>query len=89
MWRLILDWSRSASRRAAGAPVIGFCFAALLASVLSPPAWGEGGTAQFLMISDLHFDPMADAKLVDRLALADFDRWQAILESSPDKSPSG
>ena len=48
-----------------------------------------GGNARFLMISDLHFNPMADAKLVDRLAVADFDRWQAILESSPDKSPSG
>ena len=93
MWRLILDRWRSAYRRAAGAPVIGFCLAALLASVLSPPAWGAdgevGGNARFLMISDLHFNPMADAKLVDRLAVADFDRWQAILESSPDKSPSG
>jgi hypothetical protein len=92
VWRLILDWSRSASRRASGAPVIGFCLAALLASALFLPASGAdgvpGGTAQFLMISDLHFDPMADAKLVDRLAVADFDRWQAILESSPAKSPS-
>jgi sphingomyelin phosphodiesterase acid-like 3 len=88
VWRLILDWSRSASRCAAGAPVIGFCLAVLVASALSPPASGADGTAQFLMISDLHFDPMADAKLVDRLAAADFDRWQAILESSPAKSPS-
>jgi sphingomyelin phosphodiesterase acid-like 3 len=83
VWRLILDWSRS---------VIGFCLAVLLGSGLFPPAWGAngeaGGAAQFLMISDLHFDPMADAKLVDRLAAADFDRWQAILESSPAKSPS-
>jgi len=88
VWRLILDRSRSASRRAAGAPFIGFCSTALLAFTLSLPASGADGTAQFLMISDLHFDPMADAKLVDRLAVADFDRWQAILESSPAKSPS-
>src|SRR4029077_17877800 len=88
VWRLILDWSRSASRCAAGAPVIGFCLAVLVASALSPPASGADGTAQFLMISDLHFDPMADAKLVDRLAAADFDRWKEILESSPAKSPS-
>jgi hypothetical protein len=91
--RLILDWSRSASRRAAGAPVSKLRLAALLVSVLSQPAWGADGDAsdarQFLMISDLHFDPMADAKLVDRLAVAEFDRWQTILESSPDKSPSG
>jgi sphingomyelin phosphodiesterase acid-like 3 len=31
---------------------------------------------------------MTDAKFVDRLALADVDRWQTILEGSPAKSPS-
>jgi hypothetical protein len=88
MWRLLFGWFRSASRRAtgAGAPLIGFGLAAFLVCGLSPPAWGAeseaAGSAQFLMISDLHFDPMADPKLVNRLAAADPDAWQAILESS-------
>jgi sphingomyelin phosphodiesterase acid-like 3 len=92
VWRLTLGGSRLVSRRAAGAPVIGFWSAALLACALFLPASGAdgapGGIAQFLMISDLHFDPMADAKLVDQLAAAGLDRWQAILESSPAKSLS-
>ena len=76
MWRLLFGWFRSASRRAtgAGAPLIGFGLAAFLVCGLSPPAWGAeseaAGSAQFLMISDLHFDPMADPKLVNRLAAA-------------------
>ena len=36
------------------------------------------------MISDLHFDPMADPKLVDRLAVADPEEWHAVFESAAD-----
>ena len=88
LWRLLREWLRLASRRArgTGAPAIGFGMAAFLVCALSPRVWGaEGeaaGAAQFLMISDLHFDPMANPKLVNQLAAADPDRWQAILESS-------
>jgi sphingomyelin phosphodiesterase acid-like 3 len=67
-----------------------FGFAAALALALSKPVRGaEPETVrpvQFLMMSDVHFDPMADPKLVDRLALAEPEEWQAILESSADKS---
>jgi hypothetical protein len=87
VWRLILDWSRSASFCAAGAGHR-VLFSGTRRFRPIPAGIGADGTAQFLMISDLHFDPMADAKLVDRLAAADFDRWQAILESSSAKSPS-
>src|SRR5258708_1421528 len=69
-----------------GGPFWGFGLGGFLVWGLSPPAWGAeseaAGSAQFLMISDLHFDPMADPKLVNRLAAADPDAWQAILESS-------
>ena len=38
------------------------------------------------MMSDLHFDPMADPKLVNRLAAAEPGQWRAVLESSDDTS---
>jgi sphingomyelin phosphodiesterase acid-like 3 len=39
-------------------------------------------------MSDLHFDPMADPRLVDRLAAAELEQWRPILESSDDTSLS-
>ena len=66
--------------------------AAALALPLSGPANGEpalaapGVAGQFLMMSDLHFDPMADPSKVDRLAAAEPDQWRAILETSADAS---
>ena len=38
------------------------------------------------MISDVHFDPMADPKLVDRLALSEPEEWQTVLERAADTS---
>lgn len=70
--------------------VIVFGFAGTLAVALSTSVRAaEPETVRpihFLMMSDVHFDPMADPKLVDRLALAEPEEWQAILESSADKS---
>lgn len=37
-------------------------------------------------MSDLHFDPMADPKLVDRLAAAEPELWAGVLDSSSDQS---
>jgi sphingomyelin phosphodiesterase acid-like 3 len=86
MGHALLTRLRLTFHRLVGAPVIGFGLAAFLVCDLSPPGWGAeaavAGTAQFLMISDIHFDPMADPKLVDRLAAADPEKWQAILENS-------
>ncbi len=36
----------------------------------------------FLLISDIHFDPFADASLVSRLASAPASAWEAIFQSS-------
>jgi sphingomyelin phosphodiesterase acid-like 3 len=36
------------------------------------------------MMSDLHFDPMADRRLVDRLAAAEPEQWCGVLESFDD-----
>ncbi len=40
------------------------------------------------MMSDLHFDPMADPKLVDRLSAVEPEEWRAIFESSENKTPT-
>jgi hypothetical protein len=41
---------------------------------------------QVLVMSDLHFDPMADPRLVDQLAAAEPEQWSAVLDSSGDRS---
>jgi hypothetical protein len=41
---------------------------------------------QILVMSDLHFDPMADPRLVDQLAAAEPDQWSTVLDSSSDRS---
>jgi hypothetical protein len=67
--------------------------AAVLVISLSAPVWGFETEAvaptRFLMMSDIHFDPMADPKLVDRLYAAEPEEWRAIFESSDNKSPPG
>jgi hypothetical protein len=62
-----------------------------LSLALSTPGRGadtEVGSTQFLMMSDLHFDPMADPKLVDRLSFAEPEEWPDIFESSDNKTPA-
>jgi hypothetical protein len=55
---------------------------ALLAVLLSPLGTGAEITSKFIWLSDLHFDPMADPKLIDALAEASVDQWSRILASS-------
>jgi sphingomyelin phosphodiesterase acid-like 3 len=74
----------------AGRSVIRFALATMLSLALFAPARGAEteavGPVQFLMMSDLHFDPMADPKLVDRLSSGEPEEWPAIFESSSDRS---
>ncbi len=44
--------------------------------------------AEMVIVSDLHFNPMAKAALVDRLAQAPVARWQALL-TEDDSRPTG
>ena len=61
--------------------------ATLVAAALSGPASGQPtALGQVLVMSDLHFDPMADAQLVDRLAASEPEQWRDILDSSGDVS---
>ena len=49
----------------------------------------EVGPVRFLMMSDVHFDPVADRKLVDRLSSLEPEEWPAIFETSADKTVAG
>jgi len=51
-----------------------------LVVVLASPAVAEDG--QFLLISDIHFDPFDDAALFDELQDQPADQWGAILDKS-------
>jgi sphingomyelin phosphodiesterase acid-like 3 len=52
-------------------------------------AASAGAQQQFLALSDVHFDPMADAALVDRLAAAAPEKWAAILDGAADRRVVG
>src|SRR5438445_11365970 len=51
-----------------------------------PAAPTQAVAGQVLVMSDLHFDPMADPRLVDQLAAAESEQWGAVLDSSGDRS---
>jgi len=46
-------------------------------------------TQRWLLVSDVHFNPFADATLVDKLAAAPPAGWEAIFTSSAQRTPSG
>ena len=46
----------------------------------------EPVSGRVLVMSDLHFDPMADPRLVDQLAAAEPEQWSRVLDSSSDRS---
>jgi hypothetical protein len=54
---------------------------ALLLLIASVPATA----GEFLWLSDVHFDPLADPQIVDRLAAAPVAQWAAILASGSAK----
>lgn len=59
--------------------------AAVLCGLLACPAIVQSAEAPsnaFLMVSDIHFNPMADRSLVADLNAADPTQWEAILERS-------
>jgi sphingomyelin phosphodiesterase acid-like 3 len=46
--------------------------------VPAPPFTPAPGQGQFLILTDIHFDPFADPALVDRLVAAEVDAWPGI-----------
>ncbi len=62
-----------------------FLYLAALLVVLFAPAVVQSAEApadKFLVVSDIHFNPMADATLVADLVAADPTQWETILERS-------
>jgi len=51
----------------------------LAVAVLTASAVTRAADAKFLLVSDIHFNPMADAALVSDLEKADPDQWEPIL----------
>jgi sphingomyelin phosphodiesterase acid-like 3 len=62
--------------------------AAFVAFSLSAATQAEAAGQSFLMLSDIHFNPMAKPALVDRLAAAEPSNWPAIFESDGSRGPS-
>jgi hypothetical protein len=61
------------------------CRVAVLAGLifaLLVPSAKAASSNKFLLVSDIHFDPMADPALVAELAAADATQWEAILQRS-------
>jgi len=59
-----------------------------IAAILCPLSAGQSFAAEFLWLSDIHFDPFADPTLVDKLAAAEPAEWVAILASGSAKFPA-
>lgn len=72
--------ARRRRRAAALAPLM------LLLAAAAPPPVPSG---QFLALSDVHFDPFADASIVPRLIAADADSWPAIFAAAKPVPPVG
>lgn len=61
----------------------------MLVLVLAPVSAGSCPTPmEVLNLSDVHFNPFADASLVSDLSAASAAQWDAILASPPDQAPS-
>ncbi len=54
----------------------------LLLGLLSPLSLFAAGQGNFLVVSDIHFDPLADDSIAEKLAAAGLDDWKKIFESS-------
>jgi sphingomyelin phosphodiesterase acid-like 3 len=66
-----------------------FCLVILVAALIAPSAAQSSKAAvkrKFLIASDVHFNPMADALLVPALEAADPSRWKPILQRTTQNS---
>ena len=49
----------------------------LVVGMLFPHSTFADGEGNFLVVSDIHFDPLADDSIAGKLATAGFDEWGA------------
>ncbi|MGD0966835.1 MAG: hypothetical protein ABR949_01005, partial [Candidatus Aquilonibacter sp.] len=65
-------------------------FALVVATLLVTPATVLAASPQaWIVLSDVHFDPFTQPRLVDRLAAAPPERWRAIFATGDVTAPSG
>ncbi len=64
------------------------CLLTVLFLTAAAAAHAATVAGQLLIVSDIHFDPMADPALVDRLIVAEPSEWQPILDGSGNPNPS-
>ena len=76
-------------RNAARGLISAFCLGAWLALWPSAVRAEAAAAGRFLLLSDIHFDPVADPRLVDRLAAAPPAGWPGILDSAADLRLAG
>jgi sphingomyelin phosphodiesterase acid-like 3 len=73
--------------------VLAFALATSLLLVLAHPQARAAAAPQepqaWLILSDIHFDPFTQPKLVDRLAATPPERWRAIFATGEATAPSG
>ncbi|MGA8382825.1 MAG: metallophosphoesterase, partial [Stellaceae bacterium] len=62
--------------------------AVLLAGAPSRVVDAAPAAGRLLVVSDIHFDPMAEPGLVDRLAAAEPAQWPAVFDSAGSQKPS-
>ncbi|HSG23974.1 MAG TPA: metallophosphoesterase [Azonexus sp.] len=65
-------------RRWRGALVVGL----LLVGLFAPLGASAASAGNILVVSDIHFDPLADDAIAGKLATTGLDQWQATFESS-------
>lgn len=70
------------------ARVVSVALSALLFLAWTPRADAET-THEWLVVSDIHFDPFADARIVDRLAATPGERWRSVFASDAPQPMSG
>jgi len=54
----------------------------VVAGLLSPLSTFAAGAGNFQVVSDIHFDPLADDSIAGKLASAGLDEWKTIFETS-------
>jgi sphingomyelin phosphodiesterase acid-like 3 len=64
-----------------------YCLSSFIVASLLPMLALPAAAAEFLWLSDIHFDPLADGALVDRLAAAEPEQWVGILETGSARFP--
>lgn len=68
------------------AALLAFAVLTFVATAAPKPTPAASPSVKGLLLSDVHFDPLADKSLVPQLIQSGISQWDAILQSSPQKA---